>query len=261
MSTPTPGLGRQIRLLFGRFVRISARNPWLPLTNLATSVFFLVAYDGALGGSEVLIQLTGGNYANFVLPVALLFVGLTGSIAGSLLLQDVTSGYLQRQLSMPLSRFAIVLAPVLLGATLVAAQAVLVIAFAVLVLGADPAAGPAGVLCMLAISVLWGAGFAGYSVAIGLRTKSAFGVQAASLVTFPLIFLSPLFVPMDQLKDWMQAVATVNPTTYVLGGMRSLLTDGWQTQTLIEGLVAASLFGALAMGFAAVVARQETRRS
>jgi ABC-type multidrug transport system permease subunit len=254
------GLAGQIRLLFGRFFRVTMRNPVLPVANLLTSAFFLIAYDGGLGGSDGINALTGGNYVNFILPVGVLFAGLAGSVSGSLMLQDISSGYLQRQLSMPLSRFAIVLAPMLIGAAFVLSQSLLIIVFAIIFMGADPATGAAGLLVVLALALLWGMGFAGFSVAIGLRTGNAYAAQAASLLTFPLLFLSPLFLPKDQLKDWMQTVASVNPTTYVLDAMRSLFSNGWQTDKLLEGFAAAAIFFAIAMTLAAIVARQETRR-
>ena len=255
-----PGIPRQVGLLFGRFARVTIRNPVLPLANLLTAAFFLVAYDGGLGGSDSINALTGGHYVNFILPVAVLFAGLAASVSGSLLLQDISSGYLERQLSMPLSRFAIVLAPMLIGAAFAFSQSLLIVVFAVLVMGADPASGAAGVLAALGLGLLWAMGLAGFSVAIGLRTGNAYAAQAASLLTFPLLFLSPLFVPKDQLKDWMQTIANFNPTTYVLEAMRSLFNDGWQAETLLKGLGAAAIFFAVAMTLAAVGARQETRR-
>ncbi len=255
-----PGLWGQIKLLLGRFLRISARNPAILFFNLATAAFFLIAYDGGLGGSDQVVAISGGNYANFILPVAVLFAGFAGTTAGSLLLGDVTSGYFQRQLSMPLSRLAIVLAPILLGAVLVVVQSFLIILFGVALIGADPATGPGGILVVLGLALLWGMGFAAVSVAVGLRSGNAFAAQATALASFPLLFLSPIFVPKDQLKDWMQVIATVNPTTYVLEGMRSLLTEGWQAHDLILALLAATLFAAASMIWAASVARRATRR-
>jgi ABC-2 type transport system permease protein len=256
-----PGLWRQVWLLLNRFVRISVRNPAVPIVNFATAAFFLIAYDGGLGGSDQVVRITGGNYANFILPVAVLFVGFAGGTAGSLLLEDINSGYFRRQLSMPLSRFAIVLAPILLGAGMVVIQASLIMLFGILILGGDPATGAGGVLAVIALSLIWGTGFAGYSVAAGLRTGNAFAAQAASLIAFPLVFLSPIFVPKDELKEWMQVIATVNPTTYVLDGMRSLIIRGWELDSLIEAAAAAAGFAALAMVLAVSVARRATRRS
>jgi ABC-2 type transport system permease protein len=62
---------------------------------------------------------------------------------------------------------------------------------------------------------------------------------------FLLIFLAPVFVPLDLLTGWIHAVATFNPFTALLEGARSLLAG------TTEGVLAA--FG-LAFGLAAVFA-------
>lgn len=253
------GFWRQTILLLQRLARTTARSPAVVFINLITTAFFLIAYDGVLGGSEGLAQLVGGNYQNFILPVAILFAGLAGGSAGFLLLTDIESGYFRRQLSMPLSRLAIVVAPIVVGASLVVAQTIVVIGIGLL-LGADPVTGAGGLLALVGLSLLWGLGLAGFSVAVGLRTGNAQAAQAVSLVTFPLIFLSPIFVPKDQLKDWVQVIADVNPTTYILEGMRALTIEGWEAEPLLHALLATGIFAALATAVAAIVARRATRR-
>jgi ABC-type multidrug transport system permease subunit len=75
---------------------------------------------------------------------------------------------------------------------------------------------------------------------------------AANLIFIPLIFLSPLLIPYHYLKPWMQLAADVNPTRYVMEGMRSLLITGWDSNLLIRAFVASMIFGAV-MGAAALV--------
>ena len=73
---------------------------------------------------------------------------LPGAQAGQLLVIDLESGYLRRLQAMPVSRVAIVLAPMLVGAILVLAQAALVLILG-LALGAGSTTGPAGVVVVL----------------------------------------------------------------------------------------------------------------
>jgi ABC-2 type transport system permease protein len=73
---------------------------------------------------------------------------------------------------------------------------------------------------------------------------------AANLIFIPLIFFSPLLVPYTSLKPWMQTIADVNPTRYVMEGMRSLIIDGWSGRPLLEAFGASLLFGAAMAGAA-----------
>ena len=66
------------------------------------------------------------------------------------------------------------------------------------------------------IGVLWGCG-----IAMRFRT-----VQAGPLMQTPvfmLLFLAPVYVPLDLLRGWIHAVASVNPLTAILQAGRSLL--------------------------------------
>jgi ABC-2 type transport system permease protein len=250
----------QVLLLTARFLGNAIRQPAVILPNLGISVFFLLVYYGSFGDSEAVVELTGGNYLNFVLPVTVLFASISGGAAGLTLVEDLESGYFRRQLGMPLSRIAIVLSAMLLGAVQVTVEAILIIGLG-LVLGADPAAGALGLLAVLAFSLLWGLGFAGYSVATGLLTGNARAAQSATFIFFPLLFLAPVFLPFEQLAPWIQAIARVNPTTYMLEGMRSLMIEGWVPRALGKAVIAGSLFALVTLIWAARVAVRKTSRA
>ncbi len=250
---------RQVRLLSSRVLLEAVRNPAVAIPNLAITVFFLLVYNGAFGDASAVTALAGGNYLNFILPVVILFASLAGGAAGLALVRDIEEGFFRRQLAMPLSRTAIVLGPILAGAVQVVAQAVLILVLG-LILGADPETGILGLLVVTALALFWGLGFAGYSVATGLATGNAQAAQSATLIFFPLVFLSPIFLPEDQLQDWLQVAAKLNPTTYVLGGMRSLLIEGWQPEEIAKGFAAAAGFAAAMLAAAVAVARRKTAR-
>ena len=251
----------QIRLLTVRLISKVLREPAVTIPNLAISVFFLFTYNGAFGDSGVTdFPGVGGNYLNFILPVTVLFSSISGGAAGLTLVQDLETGYFRRQLSMPLARSAIVLAAILLGAIQVLVQATLIMSLGLL-MGADPAAGFGGILALLGFALLWGMGFAGYSVATGLKTGNAQAAQAATFIFFPLMFLAPVFLPMDQLAGWIQAIARVNPTTYMLEAMRSVMIEGWIASSLLKGLAAGGIFAAITLTLAVRVARSKTARA
>lgn len=259
-ARPAP-LATQVRLLTGRLIRKVLREPAVTIPNLAISAFFLFTYNGAFGSSGVTsFPGVGGNYLNFILPVTVLFSSISGGAAGLTLVQDLETGYFRRQLAMPLSRSAIVLAAILLGAIQVLVQACLIMTIGLL-MGANPATGIGGIFALLGFALLWGMGFAGYSVATGLKTGNAQAAQAATFIFFPLMFLAPVFLPMEQLAGWIQAIAKVNPTTYMLEAMRSVMITGWVASSLLKGLLAGGIFALVTLTAAVRVARSKTSRA
>lgn len=249
---------RQVGALYSRLVRREVRNP-LTYVNLLLAVFFLAVYTGAFGASPGIEQLIGSDFLTFILPVIILNASIAGSAAGQILVSDLESGYLRRLLTLPVSRAAVVLAPMMVGATLVTSQAGLVILIG-LALGVTSATGVLGLLALLALALLWGLGFAGYSVASGLLAGNAAAAQTASFIFFPLLFLAPTFLPRDQLAGWLQTAAAANPVTYVLETMRGLLITGWDAGQLATGFGVVGLFFALTLGWAVMVARRTTTR-
>jgi ABC-type multidrug transport system permease subunit len=254
----TVPLGRQVAALYVRLVRRQVKDP-TTYVNLLLAGFFLAVYTGAFGASEGIESLIGTDFLTFVLPVIILNASIAGAIAGQLLVSDLESGYLRRLLTLPVDRAAVVLAPMLLGATLVTAQATLVLLIG-LALGAGSATGVGGLLAVLVLALLWGLGFAGYSVASGLLAGNAAAAQTASFVFFPLLFLAPTFLPRDQLAGWLQTASAFNPVTYVLETMRSLLIDGWDGGQLLIGFLVVGGFCLVTLGWASVVARGTTTR-
>jgi ABC transporter DrrB family efflux protein len=249
-ATP-PSWPTQVGLLTRRVGVEAFRNPVL-IINLLLALLFLVVYDGTVGGVPLLISFANGNYYNFILPAAILAASVGGGAAGLLLVADIRSGYLRRQLTMPIHRSALVTSLVLTSACQVVLQATVVVLFGV-ALGADPATGLGGILCVLGLAFIWGLGFAAYSVAVAVITRDVQMTSAANLIFIPLIFLSPLLVPYEYLKPWLQTAADFNPARYVTEGMRSLLIEGWDAHLLVDAL-AASLAFCLVMGMAAVAA-------
>ncbi len=96
-------------------------------------------------------------------------------------------------------------------------------------------------------------GFGGIGAFVALRTGSGEAVQGMFPLFFVLLFLSSMNLPRNLIQtDWFQTVATYNPVSYLVEGIRSLLVSGWDVEALalcfgvalvvvVVGLTAASM--------------------
>lgn len=248
---------RQLAMLTGRSLAVSARNPVVAI-NAGLAIFFILVYDGSLGGSPVVSSLVGGNYFNFLLPAAILAASIAGGAAGISLVTDLQSNYFYRQLTMPVSRTALICATILVGGIQVLIQTVAVIGVAVL-LGADPHGGLAALAAICLLALLWGLGFAGYSVLVAILTRDPQITSAASVVFLPIIFLSPLLLPEEQLRPWVQAASEANPASYTLKAMRDLLASGLPSPYLADAFVATGILVAITLSGAILALRRLAR--
>ena len=87
--------------------------------------------------------------------------------------------------------------------------------------------------------------FVGFMQLIALKTRSAAATNSAGLIFFPLLFLTPNFVPRDLLTQPMEIAATINPVTYVMEGLRSLVLVDLNWTDILQGFAVVVVFGAL----------------
>ncbi len=109
-------------------------------------------------------------------------------------------------------------------------------------------------IVFIAYGAMWGLAFAGFPYAIALKTGNPAAVNSSFILFFPFAFLTTSFLPQEALTGWLETIATYNPVTYVLEGLRSLITVGWEWDALAEGAAhrspswsSASAWRALAM--------------
>src|SRR5206468_9025953 len=109
-------------------------------------------------------------------------------------------------------------------------------------LGARVQSGVAGAIVIVLLSALFGGAYAGFGILVALRTRNVQATNTSFLLFFPLLFLTPNFVPFDRLSPLMETLARINPVSYVIVGLRSLVIDGWDAGKLIvSGAVIAGL--------------------
>ena len=254
-------LVQQVWLLVIRYLTTLLRTPEALLPPLAISIFFLVIYQSTLGKAAGFIPGIGGSYLGFILPLSIVSGSLSGAgIAAQNLVRDIERGYFDKLLLTPINRAALLLGPIVSGAVILGIQATIVVGVG-LVLGLQPATGILGLLVVIALGVLLGMGFAGFTVSPALGSGSAAATQGASFLFFPLTFLAPTFVPLSLLSGWLETAAKVNPITYVLEAMRSLLITGWDRTSLGESLLACLLLAVAMYVLAAIALQVRTRRT
>jgi len=229
-----------------RAVTEALRTPESLFPTLFIPLFFLVVNVGQAGrifpaGGTPFLE--GQNYAAFQVPAALLLAASFGS-AALYLVEDIEGGYFDKLRATPVSRTAIVLGRLAAEAT----KSVVISAVIVLVsllFGISVASGPLGFLLLLLLGASWAVVFSGYMQLLALKTRSAAATQSGSLVFFPLLFLTPNFVPRDLLTRPMEIAATLNPVTYIMEGMRSLILDDLAWARIGRGFAVVAIFGAL----------------
>jgi ABC-2 type transport system permease protein len=214
---------RDVSVVAGRGLRALPREPAAILPALFVPIFLYVIGLGAL--AQRTEDSTGLDYRSFMLPTACVF-SATGVSRAMPLVRDIDSGYFDRLLISPLRRPAILLGLMVVDMVLVAALTVLILVIGV-ALGADLGTGPLGALVFVALTSAWAVAFAGFPYAVALRTASAGSVSASMMLFYPVAFLTTSLAPRESLSGWFDAAAVVNPMTYVLDGLRSLLDPTW----------------------------------
>jgi ABC-2 type transport system permease protein len=112
-----------------------------------------------------------------------------------------------------------------------------------LIFGISIASGVFGFLLLILLAAGWAVVYGGYMQIIALKTRSAAATNSAGLVFFPLLFLTPNFVPRNLLTHPMEIAATVNPVTYLMEAMRSLILEDFHWETILLGYLVVAVAG------------------
>ena len=214
------------RHLAVRAIRESVRQPGVEITNVFIPLFFLAVSTGAIANfSERGFGVE--NYLAFQLPVAVLqAVAGSSAASGIAIVLDMERGYFDKLLLTPASRWSLIIGRVWADAVRAIFFATIMLV-AALVAGSGMATGVPGAILILIIAGLFGGAYSGIGIFIAMRTGNAQAAQAGFLLFFPLLFMAPAFAPLAVFDDWLRIIATINPVTYIMEGMRGLVMEGY----------------------------------
>jgi len=256
------GFFRDLWTIAKRALRAIPREPEAFLPALFIPAFFFIVNVGALQDLTEAIpgaSASDFSYKNFQLPTAIIFA-VTGISRATALVTDIQTGYFDRLLLSPAKRLPLLLGLMVADFALVIALCIPVLILGV-ILGVSFGTGVLGLLLFVLIGALWGLAFTGFPYAIALKTANPGAVASSFLLFFPFAFLTSSTVPLENLTPWMRAIARFNPITYVLEGMRSLLSDGWDWTALGKALLAIAILGTVSQTMSMLALRGRLKQT
>jgi ABC-2 type transport system permease protein len=248
----------EIGVLAQRSLIRTARRPAQAVPALIFPLFLLAVNASGLADATNLPGFPTGSYLTFALAVPFMQGALFSVMnAGTDLATDIESGFFNRLALTPLRGVGLLsgmLAGVI-GLGIVQATVYLLVGW---IAGADFAAGIGGVAVIYALSIVMAIGFGAFGAFLALRTGTAEAVQGMFPVFFVFLFLSSISLPRNLIQtDWFREIATYNPVSYLVEGIRSLLVTGWDGEALALAFgVAAAL---TAVGLAAASSAMRSR--
>lgn len=256
-------LGTQMAYASSRSVRRVLRQPGLLIVPTVTFPLLLMAVNTAgLESATEIPGFPGDSYVDFAIVVCFMQAALfAATTAGVELATDIQSGFLNRLQLTPL-RLPAILVGVMTGALLVALIGFAAYLVACVVAGVDIESGPAGVLALVGLSLLTAVAFGAIGAWFGAQTGSSEAVQGLFPLLFVVFFLSSINLPRDLIEiEWFRTVATWNPISYQVEGMRSLILDGWDGTALWRGFLASGVIAAAALALAVRSLRTRMERT
>jgi ABC-2 type transport system permease protein len=254
--------GDQVLLLVRRSVVRTARQPANVVFPLVFPLLLLAVNAGGLDAATRLPGFPTSSFVAFALAIPFIQGALFATMnAGTDLARDIQTGFLNR-LSLTPMRGVALLAGQLGGVvTLGVIQALVYLAVG-LAVGVRLESGPLGGLVLIAFAILVFVGFGALGAFAALRTGSGEAVQGLFPAFFVFLFISSMNMPRNLIEiDWFRYAATVNPVSYLIECVRSLIITGWDAEALALGFGLAAAIAAVALALAAAALRTRLTRS
>lgn len=236
--------------VFWREIKKFVRQKTRILMAIVQPVVWLVLMGNTMSGltnNPAAAKMLGtGNYLDFMTPGVMIMTALFGGVfGGTSILWDRRLGFLNKMLSAPIHRAAIPIGKLAALVVQTVLQALL-IAIIALSLGVHISTGIPGIAFLLLMSSLFGVIMGGISLSLAAVLKSHEALFAImNFFTMPLMFTSNAMFPTKAMPSWLQAIANVNPLSYAVGPMRTVVTRGWIWREIWPGVLVLVVIAAL----------------
>src|SRR5256885_5686601 len=227
---------------------------------IASPILFWVAIGSGFGTSFRSGANGGQNYLDYFYPGALIMIVLFTSIFTMMsVIEDRKEGFLLSVLVAPVSRSAIVLGKVLGGTTLATLQGLIFLVFAPLV-GVHIGLGSFLLVAMTVFLVSFALTALGFAIAWPMDSNQAFHA-IINLFLIPLWLLSGALFPLAGASGWIRLLMRINPLTYGVEALRSLLYPASSTAfPLASSLATLILFAGAMFGLSFLMVNRRTTK-
>ena len=212
-------------LMTGRQLRALARQPAYLVISLIHPVIWLFLFGSLF---RKIVELPGfgtASYLDYLVPGVVIMSALSTSMwSGMTVLEEIDRGIMDRFLVLPLHRSAIINASVIMQSLMTTVQSLIIVALG-WAAGAHYPGGVAGVIVLIAASVLIAVVFSAFSNTVGMlarQRETIIGINTFLLL--PLTFLSSAFIVTALMPHWMRNVADGNPVNWALEAGRAAMS-------------------------------------
>jgi len=229
------GLAKDTMAIAHRNLIDLVRVPQLLVFTLIQPIIFVIIFRYVFGGA--IYSPPGVPYVNYLMPGIFVQTVVFGSITtGVSMATDLKSGLIERFLSLPMTRTAVIAGRTLsdIARMVLVVTLIVIVGFAVgFRVQTNAIAFFAGLLLVLlfAYALLW------VFVFVGLAVRDPESAQAASFpVIAPLVFASSALVPVSTMPSWLQGFATYQPVSAVASAVRALCIGGPTLSYVLQAL-------------------------
>jgi ABC-2 type transport system permease protein/oleandomycin transport system permease protein len=216
-----PGVASASGQIALRALRKYIRTPGLSIMGVVQSVMFLFSFRYVFGGA---IHAGSMSYVDFLVPayVATIVLFTGGGIAVAVA-EDKAQGFTDRLLSLPVSRYALVVGRTIADSTTNVWSILSTAAFGFLFGFRLPGSWPEA-LAAVGLCVAYAVVFTIVFIVMGLLAPNAQAAQGMSLIVFVFAFISSAYVPATSMPGWLQPFSKYQPITPMVDAVRSLLS-------------------------------------
>lgn len=221
---------RDTRLMFGRSLRNTLRNPVWVIIGLFQPALYMLLFapllDGMTGGH--------GNALQSFTPGLLIMMSMFSCVfVGFGLIGDIREGVVERFRVTPVSRLAMLLGRVLNDIMMLMAQCIILLVIAVL-MGVEVDL-VASVLTLLLVALI-GAGMASLSYSLALLMKDENGLASVvNTFTQPVLLLSGVLLPLTFAPTILKTLAQFNPFSHAVDASRALFSSAFSDPSVLLG--------------------------
>lgn len=200
------------------------KNPALVLPSLLFPMLFFAAFAGGLSD---LNRIPGFNYAPGYTTFQYVFVLFQSSMFGGIFIgfavaRDFENGF-ARRLMIATPRRSAIMCGYGLAALVRSAVTIIFVTIVALVAGINVLGSPGQIVLLFVLALTSNILGSLWALGIAFRFQTLSVTPLMQIPFFILLFLAPVYVPIELLSGWIRHVADVNPVTFLLEGGRALM--------------------------------------